>query len=74
MAGTYREYFTVSYRDDQRLVTLNDNARPTRVKLENKKARKKAEKIAVDAFERDINDLINRAIESDTRIRLRKWL
>ncbi len=66
MAGTYREYFTVSYRNDQRVVTLNDNAQPTRMKLENKKARR-------SAFERDINDMINRAIENDTRIRLRTW-
>ena len=70
MAGTYREYFTVSYRNDQRVVTLNDNAQPTRMKLENKKARRRS----YNAFERDINAMINRAIENDTRIRLRKWI
>ncbi len=73
MAGTYREYFTVSYRNDQRVVTLNDNAQPTRMKLENKKARKMAYKRAADPFERDINAMINTAIENDTRIRLRTW-
>ena len=42
MKNSYREYYTVEHRNDQRVVILNDNARPTRMILENKKPRKEA--------------------------------
>jgi len=67
--NSYKEYFTVAYRNGQRVVILNENARPTQLKLENKKARRSNP----GAFEKNINDMINRAIEHDTRIRLTKW-
>ena len=40
--NTYREYYTVEYRNDQRVVILNNNARHTRMILDNKKPRKEA--------------------------------
>ena len=49
MRNSYREYYTVEYRNDQRVLILNDNARPTRMILENKKPRKEAPR----AFEKD---------------------
>ena len=48
MKNSYREYYTIEHRNDQRVVILNDNARPTRMILENKKPRKEAPR----AFER----------------------
>jgi len=49
MRNSYREYYTVEYRNDQRVLILNDNAKPTRMILENKKPREKAS----DASEKD---------------------